>query len=77
MTTTAFDTETGLQQLTQEILRTTGIIQVNFPSLYATLYDTHSFVAFREGRMEPGQLEHYLEFLQRQVSLYRSASRRN
>ena len=54
MTTTAIDTETVQQQLTQEIMRVTGIIKVNFPSLYSTLYETPAFISFEEEHMEQG-----------------------
>ena len=77
MTTTAFETETDQHVLTQEILRVTGIIKVNFPKLYATLYETPSFNAFEEEHMETEQFENYLSFLQSQLSLYRSAYVRN
>ena len=66
-------TETSHEQLTQEILRVTGIIKVNFPVLYASIYDTPSFISFEEERMEYERYEHYLEFLQGQLNLHRGA----
>jgi len=75
MTTTAIDTETVQQQLTQEIMRVTGIIKVNFPSLYSTLYDTPAFISFEEERMEQEQFEQYLGFLQAQLNDHRITQR--
>jgi len=75
MTTTAIDTETVQQQLTQEIMRVTGIIKVNFPSLYSTLYETPAFISFEEEHMEQEQFEHYLGFLQAQLNDHRIAQR--
>ena len=75
--TTAQETETDLQQLTQEILRVTGIIKVNFPALYSAICETPQFTAFEEEQLEENQHQDYLGFLSEQLRIHRTSYSKN
>lgn len=68
---TATETETDIHQLMQEIVRVTGIIKVNYPVLYASLYETPLFVSYEDEELEEDYFQDYLEFLNNQLAIHK------
>lgn len=69
---TAMETETDIHQLMQEIVRVTGIIKVNYPVLYASLYETPLFTSYEDEELEEEDFQDYLEFLNGQLAIHKA-----
>jgi hypothetical protein len=69
--------ETDLHQLTQEIVRVTGIIRVNYPALHTTLCSDPYFVSYRTELLQDDEHQTYLEFLAKALDVHRSLVRHN